>query len=153
MTQRVALIATAGVAAFVAVMLGAVITYVLLRGPATAPAFASPGNNQSSGLQVPAPDFNGQPSGGQDQTQQQTGGSDQTNGYTVSADEAANIALNSAPGATLLQQPRLVRMNGTVVYEVPLDRGFVYVDASSGQVLFNGANGEQPRRRFHRPGG
>jgi hypothetical protein len=151
MAQRLALVATAGVAAFVVVVLGALLTYVFLHGTAGTPAFAAqPGATQPDSLQAPAPNFGGQPQGNSQAPQ--TGGSQQPTGYAISADDAANIALSNAPGASLVQQPRLVNMNGTVAYEVALDRGFVYVDASSGQVLFNGANGQQPRRH-RRPGG
>jgi uncharacterized membrane protein YkoI len=59
--------------------------------------------------------------------------------YAVSADMAVTIALNAAAGATLTRQPELVDFQGTVAYEVLLDRGAVYVDANGGQVLYNGA--------------
>jgi len=59
--------------------------------------------------------------------------------YAISPDMAATIALNAAPGATLTRQPELVDFQGTAAYEVSLDRGMVYVDANSGQVLYNGA--------------
>jgi len=59
--------------------------------------------------------------------------------YAVSPDMAATIAMNIAPGAKLTRQPELVNFQGAVAYEVMLDRGAVYVDANSGQVLYNGA--------------
>jgi uncharacterized membrane protein YkoI len=59
--------------------------------------------------------------------------------YAISPDMAAAIALGAVPGATLTRQPELVDFQGTVAYEVVLDRGNVYVDANSGQVLYNGA--------------
>jgi uncharacterized membrane protein YkoI len=59
--------------------------------------------------------------------------------YAVAPDMAVTIALGAAPGATLTRQPDLVSFQGTVAYEVLLDRGAVYVDANSGQVLYNGA--------------
>jgi uncharacterized membrane protein YkoI len=59
--------------------------------------------------------------------------------YPISPDMAATIALNAVPGATLTRQPELVDFQGAVAYEVSLDRGMVYVDANSGQVLYNGA--------------
>jgi uncharacterized membrane protein YkoI len=59
--------------------------------------------------------------------------------YPISPDMAATIALNAVPGATLTRQPELVDFQGAVAYEVILDRGAVYVDATSGQVLYNGA--------------
>jgi len=59
--------------------------------------------------------------------------------YAVSPDMAATIAMNAAPGASLTRQPELVDFQGTVAYEVTLDRGVVYVAANNGQVLYNGA--------------
>jgi len=83
---------------------------------------------------------------------QQSQGATDASGYAVSADDAVNIALSSVPGSTLLQQPRLVNLNGAVAYEVALDKGYVYVDTNNGQVIYNGANGTQsrPRQRFRR---
>ena len=162
MTQRVAIVTAAGIAAFVVVLLGALATYVVLRGPQPASAFAAqaPASTQAqaqaqapSGGQVPpAPVFGGQ-DGSQSSQSNQQGGSGAANNYPVSADDAATIALNNTPGASLVQQPRLVNVNGTIAYEVPLDRGNVYVDARSGQVLYNAANGEQGQfGRRHRRG-
>jgi len=70
--------------------------------------------------------------------------------YPVSADQAAGIALGSAAGASLLQQPQLVNFQGVATYEVQLDAGLVYVDASSGQVLYNGTTIGKQRRGLHR---
>jgi uncharacterized membrane protein YkoI len=64
--------------------------------------------------------------------------------YAVSPDIAMAIALNSAPGATLTRQPELVDFQGIIAYEVLLDRGAVYVDANSGQVLYNAAAAAAP---------
>ncbi|NNJ12721.1 hypothetical protein EKD04_020560 [Chloroflexales bacterium ZM16-3] len=59
--------------------------------------------------------------------------------YPVSADQAGTVALASAPGAAISGTPALVSYQGAVVYEVTLDTGLVYVDATSGQVLANTA--------------
>lgn len=160
MTQRVAIVTAAGIAAFVVVLLGALATYVVLRGPQPASAFAAqaPASTQAqaqapSGGQVPpAPVFGGQ-DGAQSPQSNQQGGSGAASNYPVSADDAATIALNNTPGASLVQQPRLVNVNGTIAYEVPLDKGNVYVDATSGQVLYNAASGGQGQfGRRHRRG-
>ena len=63
--------------------------------------------------------------------------------FTVSPDTAASIALQAANGATLIRAPELVRFEGQVAYEVGFTRGAVYVDANSGQVLYNGTQGGQ----------
>ena len=59
--------------------------------------------------------------------------------YALSPQQAALVALRAAPGATLTAAPDAVDFQGQVAYEVRLTRGTVYVDANSGQVLFNGA--------------
>lgn len=56
----------------------------------------------------------------------------------VSMEQAAALALQAAPGAVLNGSPRLVSFQGVTAYEVPLDKGLVYVDAQTGQILYNG---------------
>jgi len=146
MGQRIAFVIAAGMAAFTAVLVGALLSYVVLKGPTGAAA-----SLPQQPAAAPAPNIGGtqgdtQPQQPQDQQQ---GGSDNSTGYPVSPDQAANIAQNVAPGATLLQQPRLVNVSGTIAYEVKLSQGLVYVDATTGQVLYNGAFGG---RRFRRRG-
>jgi len=58
--------------------------------------------------------------------------------YLFSPEQAANIALQLAPGAVLLNVPELVDFQGAMAYKVSLNTGLVYIDANSGQVLFNG---------------
>ncbi len=59
--------------------------------------------------------------------------------YPVSAEQASQLALAAAPGASLLATPELVNYAGTAAYEVRLDRGLVYIDATTGAVLANNA--------------
>jgi uncharacterized membrane protein YkoI len=59
--------------------------------------------------------------------------------YAISPDAATAIALGATPGTILTRAPELVSFQGIVAYEVLLDRGTVYVDANSGQILYNGA--------------
>ncbi len=54
--------------------------------------------------------------------------------------QAAVIATNAVPNSVLVRAPELVNYQGTVAYEVGLNQGYVYVDANTGRVLFNGAN-------------
>jgi hypothetical protein len=42
------------------------------------------------------------------------------------------------PEAVLLDSPRLVGFQGSAAYELELEQGMAYVDAYSGQVIFNG---------------
>jgi uncharacterized membrane protein YkoI len=56
----------------------------------------------------------------------------------LSAERAAQIAALVAPGASLAQMPELVNFQGVAAFEVVLDAGTLYIDAASGQVLYNG---------------
>ncbi|MFZ6030812.1 MAG: PepSY domain-containing protein [Chloroflexota bacterium] len=56
----------------------------------------------------------------------------------ISAEEAMSAAVISVPGAKVLRQPELVDFQGTVAYEVRLDKGTVYIDASNGALLYDG---------------
>jgi hypothetical protein len=60
--------------------------------------------------------------------------------YPISADLAVGLALNLAPGAKLTRWPELVDFQGAVAWEVRLDRGTMYLDATNAVLLFNGAN-------------
>lgn len=57
--------------------------------------------------------------------------------YNVSADVAAQLALAYVPNSTLQSAPQLVNFNGTPAYEVVLNQGSIYIDANSGQVLYD----------------
>jgi uncharacterized membrane protein YkoI len=59
--------------------------------------------------------------------------------YPITPDMAVAIALNVVPGGQLTHPPELVDFQGTVAYEVMLAQGAVYVDANTGQVLYNAA--------------
>ncbi len=58
--------------------------------------------------------------------------------FAVSADMAASTAAQAAGGAPITRAPELVRFEGNVAYEVLFAKGAIYVDANTGQVLFNG---------------
>jgi Peptidase propeptide and YPEB domain len=59
--------------------------------------------------------------------------------YALSPQQAGLVALRTAPGASLTGVPDVVDFQGQTAYEVRLTRGLVYIDANSGQVLYNGA--------------
>ena len=48
------------------------------------------------------------------------------------------IAMNAAPGSALMKEPELVLFQGVLAYEVVLDQGMLYIDANTGQILYNG---------------
>ncbi len=58
-----------------------------------------------------------------------------TTTYTVSADQADTLALAAVPGAKLTGATTLVSFQNVPAYEVTLDAGLIYVDASTGMVL------------------
>jgi uncharacterized membrane protein YkoI len=58
----------------------------------------------------------------------------------ISPDQANQIAQQAAdPGEKLLKNADLVSFQGKTAYEVDFEKGAVYIDAQSGDVLFNGA--------------
>jgi len=57
----------------------------------------------------------------------------------VTSDQAARIGRAVARGAHLLRGPELVDFTGTRAYELTFDHGRVYIDATTGQVLYNDA--------------
>jgi hypothetical protein len=59
--------------------------------------------------------------------------------YPISPELAVYLALSVAPGSYLVKPPELVNFQGMVAYEVTLNNGRVYVGATKGQILFNGA--------------
>jgi hypothetical protein len=68
------------------------------------------------------------------------GAGDQTGPATnLTPEQAAVLALVASRGASLTGQPELVNFEGAVAYEVKTSSGLVYIDASSGRILFNGA--------------
>lgn len=53
----------------------------------------------------------------------------------ITSAQAVSIARDAVRGARLEQAPELVDFQGTVAYEVLLDRATVYVDATTGEVI------------------
>lgn len=54
---------------------------------------------------------------------------------------AEDVALS---GATRTGEPMLVNFEGTVAYEVPYEYGNIYVDATTGELIFNGTISLEP---------
>ncbi|MGD0173898.1 MAG: PepSY domain-containing protein [Anaerolineales bacterium] len=59
--------------------------------------------------------------------------------YPVSPDLAIYLAQSAAPNSYLVRLPELVSFQGAVAYEVTFNTGKIYIDANSGQILYNGA--------------
>lgn len=66
-------------------------------------------------------------------------------GTQVSPESATEIALASALAGSLISgEAQLVNFEGSVAYEVPFDLGNIYIDAATGELLFNGTIDLQP---------
>jgi uncharacterized membrane protein YkoI len=62
----------------------------------------------------------------------------------VTAEKASQIASNAAgPGEQPQQSPALVEFQGKTAYEVSFAKGLIYVDAQTGDVLYNGTVPQQ----------
>jgi uncharacterized membrane protein YkoI len=59
--------------------------------------------------------------------------------YAITGEIAQTIALGVVPGATLSKPAELVAFEGNAAYEVQTSGGVVYVEANTGQVLYNQA--------------
>lgn len=118
MKQRTALFAAVALTAFVLVLAGGIIGALTQPVPAAPAVLSTEDQSLTTNSQSPAL----APAGAQ-------------TSYAVSAQQASKIALTTVSGATLTQTPQLVNLQGTAAYEVVLDRGTLYVDAQSGQVL------------------
>jgi len=57
----------------------------------------------------------------------------------ITTEQAMSAAVINVPGARILRLPEMVDFQGTVAYEVSLDKGMVYIDASNGTLLYNAA--------------
>ncbi len=132
MVQRNALIVAAAITAFVLVLVGGVAATLVqaAAAPAQTSAVAGPQAAAPSGAAQTAPT-------------QAAPAPQPTQSYPVTADQAQSFALQAAPGGKLMRTPELVNFQGTPAYEVTLDLGKVYVDATTGAVLYNGATPAQ----------
>jgi hypothetical protein len=62
-----------------------------------------------------------------------------------SPEQAAQVADEAAlSGASRTGEPELVDFEGTIAYEVPYDFGNIYVDATTGELIFNGTINLEP---------
>ena len=66
----------------------------------------------------------------------------------LTATQATTLAKQDAPNSVLQDSPELVNYNGTVAYEVLLDSGATYIDASVGTVLNPVATNDYRAERF-----
>lgn len=128
MNQRLALLLAGALTAFLLVLMGSVASVLVVL----------PGIFPQAQAQT---EVNAQPQlNAQFQTApiaQPVGVSNQVT-VKLTPQQAARIAQTTAPRARLSGTPELVNYNGTLAYEVVLDRGTLYVDANNGTVLTNG---------------
>ncbi len=119
MTQRTIMILTTILTAFMLVVVGGIVRNVTAGN---ADVSNSTSSNQEPAYQEPAA----------------PAASDQIM-VGVSVDAATTIALQALPDGTLTKAPELVNFQGVVAYEILLDRASLYIDANSGEVLYNSA--------------
>jgi hypothetical protein len=66
-------------------------------------------------------------------------------GTAISPEQATEIAFGSAlSGSALTGEAQLVNFEGLVAYEVPFSLGNIYIDATTGELVFNGTINLQP---------
>jgi hypothetical protein len=156
MKHRTALILSAGVTAFVLVVMGGVAGLAAgeARGQASAPEKtpqATLAPEIQAQLQAREAEYQSmlteanarleQAYAKIDELQAQAPTQDaETQVYPISPDLAVGLVLNEYPGTTLLRWPELVDFQGTVAYEIVLDRGKVYLGATNGAILWTGVN-------------
>ncbi len=151
MTQRRAVTLAAGLTAFALVVMGAVFggsTIAQAVSPGAPPDAASTADAAAQAQQQEAAyrqlidQANQQLQQAYDQIAQLQAGAPTSapalGSYPISADLAAGLAVSLAPGARVMRWPTLVDFQGTVAYEIILDRGAIYIDATTGGLLFNG---------------
>lgn len=136
MNQRLAFLLAGTLTAFMVVLMGGVAMTVLVRafGPA-------PTSVQTEFL--PA-----NPASAVAATSQES--SAQSVAARLTPEQATRIAQTTLPRTRLSRTPELVNYNGTVAYEVVLDRGTIYVDANSGTVLSSATNSAAQTRGSER---
>jgi uncharacterized membrane protein YkoI len=165
MSQRIALILSAGLTAFVLVVAGAVVGRYTMQqqsaadattqatsdpavtqAPADAAAAATPTTDiqvyqqREAEYQALIAQANQRLEQAYSQMNSQTASQSATPSVTsITPDMAVTIALKAVPGATLIGQPQLLTYQNKLAYQVTLNRGLVYVDANSGQILSNSA--------------
>jgi len=63
----------------------------------------------------------------------------------ISPEQATELALGSAlSGSQLTGEAQLVNFEGLVAFEVPFNLGNIYIDATTGELIFNGTINLQP---------
>ncbi len=140
MIHRTILLVTAGLASFILIIAAVAASRVHSTGSPPAPTTSA---TAAASPPAPASDPAGSPA------------------LPVSPTAASAIARASAPGARVLRTPELVNAQGRMAYEVLLDQGTVYVDATSGEILAStaaapalapaGGNQTDGARRFFEP--
>lgn len=136
MNQRLALLLAGALTAFLLVLMGSVASALVVL-----PGILPPAQAQAEVSAQPQPDA-------QIQTAPVAQPVVAANRITMrlTPQQAASIAQTTAPRTRLVGAPELVNYNGTVAYEVVLDRGTLYVDANNGKVLENGAASVSSKR-------
>jgi len=154
MKHRTALIVSAGVTAFVLVVMGAVAG--LAAGGARAqeptpqvtldPALEAQLQAREADYQAKLAEANARLQDAytkiEEMQTQLPPPETETQVYPISPDLAVGLVLNEYPGTKLLRWPELVDFQGIVAYEIVLDKGKVYLGATNGAILWTGVNSQ-----------
>lgn len=163
MRHRTVLILSAGLTAFLLVVVGAVAALATqgASGAAAAPtatldpAIEAQLAARERDYQKALQEANTQLQAAYDKIEELQGGtpteSAQTELYPISPELAVGLALNLSPGAKLLKWPDLVDFRGTAAYEIVLDSGPIYISATDAVLLYDGtvATVSTGRTAFH----
>ncbi|GAB4440398.1 MAG: PepSY domain-containing protein [Chloroflexi bacterium OHK40] len=155
MTQRMMLITAAALTAFILVVAGALAGRLTSKAPmAIAPDQPSSATDMSSATsfaereaayQTAIAEANRRLEQANQQLAQQRSAATPSalSDAVISAAQAQTIALQTAPGATLLRPAELVRYQGVLAYEVVLDQGTRYIDAERATLLASETRSDQ----------
>lgn len=120
MSKRGALILSVILTAFILVLIGGVVARVLPANAPVSEATPPPSTQEAR----PAPTNEREPP--------------RPAAPALTPEQAVAIASSFVPGASPAGAPELVSLEGTLAYEVRLNRGHVYLDANSGRLLQDG---------------
>jgi len=147
MSQRIALFLSVALTAFVLVFIGAAISIgrqglTVAQSPTLDPQLLAALQQREATYQAMIDQANAQlqatTPASTETTTPTTEPSPTTAGFPISPALAAYLAQSLSPNSYLLRSPVLVNFQGTTAYEVALNTGFVYIDATNGAVLYNG---------------
>lgn len=162
MSQRVALIISVALTAFVLVVAGAAAGRVSLKSPAADAAVDAPVVVEQGGSALAAESVTGDSAAeltpadreaqyqelirqanerlqaAYEQLQAQQAAALQPDAALITPDQAAEIARQYVPDALIIRPPQLFDYQDKLAYDVTMDLGPLYIDAYTGEILYDG---------------